>query len=197
MILAVVAILLVALGLYVVGMKAGVALYISHPLGFYAFHASAGQVHTVDSDRFQRIVLRLLEGDLFDGISVSRIREDADGIILSVDKGALELSVTFRNRKEARKAREFRAQMKAWGYSAADENVWNIGLGDEMESHSIDYLIPLNSETILDLIPRVLTHLEGEETGSYWVTAWRSKDGPGAGRGISIRRPLDPIPQIL
>jgi hypothetical protein len=194
-ILAVVAICLVG---FVVLLVRGATVYLSHPMGYTAFNfgtSAESKLRPVSRDRYERILARFVQGDLFDELWVSLNDDEYGGLVLSNEGVETELSVSMPFLKEPERIDSFRTRMASFGYLPTDEQPFNVGMGDDMESLMLDYRVPTEFGALRRAADVALEALQGRARETMFVHAWRSKDG--AGRfWITVRLPRDVLSEV-
>jgi hypothetical protein len=178
----IVAIAAVASLAWVLSKLNGATVYRSHDAGFsaYTLGSASAAPRAVSAERFERVLERFVRGDLFDGLSVHRQGSgDQGGVGLFMEGGRVEASISFLRLKEPERVAAFRDRMAAHGYTTTDETEWNVGMGIDLDSVTLDYELPRRVEDIRLWVWRALEAEAAEPVRDVAVVLWSSKDGPG------------------
>jgi hypothetical protein len=162
-------------------LRGGGTVYFSRPNGYRALTlGSESELRPVPLDRYDRILHRFIQGDLFDSIWIANHPKDDDGgLVLSLGGDEVEMTVSFVVFKEPERLAAFRQCMKSWGYAPVAEDPWNVGMGEDFESIAFKYRFERDVEQVRQVVERALHTLEGPAGTEVYVNAWRSQDGPG------------------
>ncbi|RYG19176.1 hypothetical protein EON82_21775 [bacterium] len=176
----------------------GATVYWAHRYGYTAYSFGVGEddkLRPVSRERYERILARFVQGDLFDALWVSRVLDRYGGVVLSNEGVEIELSLSFRSLKETERMEAFRERMAELGHTPTEEHPWNVGMGEDMESLRLEYVLPKDLDRIGDVVDQALEALQGEGGETVFVHAWRSQDGP-TGVGLKVRRERDVLAEI-
>jgi hypothetical protein len=175
----------------------GATVYFSHSLGFtaYRFGSEEDDIRPVPRDRYERILRRFAQGDLFDTLWVSLRHDPNGGVVLSLEEDETQMDVSFRSLKEPERLAAFREGMARNGHLPAEENPWNVGLGVDSESVTLEYRLPTDYEGLSEAVDRALSLLQEPEGNAMFVHAWRSQDGPH-GVGIKVQPRRDVLAEV-
>jgi hypothetical protein len=178
-------------------LRHGGTIYLSYPGGFrsYSFGAGESEPRSVPRDRYERILRRLIQGDLFDFLWISHNSEDDGGLGLYLEEGEVEMHVSFLSLKEPERLADFRQSMRTWGYTPTAEDPWNEGMGEDLESVTFRYRFEKDLECVRQAAERALGALEGPAGSELFVQAWRSQDGP-RGTGIKVVPKRDVLAEV-
>ena len=155
----------------------GSTIYFSHPLGFTAF-GGGELLSLVPKDRYERILQEFIRAELFDSLHVTLRNDTHSGIALGHQDDQVEMSASFLRLKEPDRVTAFRHGMKDMGYTTADEQAWNVGLGEDSESLTLSYRCAVDLGQAQGMVQRALELLEGRYSDDFFVYAWRTQDGP-------------------
>ena len=188
----------VLLGAFLIRKLRHSTVYLSGSFGFVGMTFGKGEddrLQPVSRDRYERILERFVQGDLFDTLWVSMEFDRYGGVVLSHEEGEIEMSISFRILKEPDRARTFREQMTTWGYPAPEENQSNVGFGPDSESLDLNYRLVNDFQQLLQAVDRTLGALQGGVDDVIFVHAWRSQDGP-TGTGIKVNPMKDVLAEV-
>lgn len=192
------AVFVLALGIFVVYRLRGATVYLSNPMGYTAINFGTSEedkLRPVSRERYERLLARFAKGDLFDELWVSHVHDRYGGVVLSNEGEETELSLSFRSLKEPDRIDAFRERMAACGYRPTEEHPYNVGMGEAMESLRLEYVLPTDLDEVRRATDLALTALQGEAGESIFVYPWRSQDGPGR-FWITVRPPRDVLSEV-
>jgi hypothetical protein len=173
-------------------------VYLSHPGGFVAHSfAKRQKLRPVPRDRYERILQRFVQGNLFDALWIAHHPkgDDEGGLTVSLEEDEVRMDVSFLALKEPDRLAAFRERMESWEYAPTSENPWNIGMGEDLESVTLEYRFERDLEKVRQVVERALETLEGPAGSEVFVHAWRSQDGP-IGMGIKVVPDRDVLAEV-
>lgn len=182
-----IAIGLTAFGAWVAITVAGITIYLPKRNGYTAISLGGdqNQLHPVTRDRLERILARLIRGDLFDNLWVSRLSAgDQLGLTLSLEGDKVQVDANFLSLKNPGLVASFRDAMKSKGYIPIREHPWNVGEGIDLESITITYRLERKQGDLQKAIDCGLEAAQGQGNGLY-VNLWRTDSSVGAA-GIHV-----------
>jgi len=172
-------------------------IYLTRRWGFTSV-GGRKSIHCTNEDGFREVIQRLLPGDLFDMLWVSWCDDKYSGIMLTVESGSPELSITFKTGSEQAELKSFKEAMAQFGYSLEeDSDSFNGGMAEEHRITSLEYSLPGETDAILKAADTALTNLHGSPPESYVMSGSLFAHGPGFGSGIKFFADEDPLNQIL
>lgn len=175
----------------------GGTVYMPRPDGYTAFSPGGGdELRPVPRDRYDRILRRFIRGDLFDSLWIAHQPKDGQGgLTLHLDGDEVEMEVSFLSLKDPDRLAAFRKSMKSRGYAAAKEDPWNVGLGQDLESVTLEYRFKKDLDGIRKAVEGALDKEDGPAGDEVYVYVWRSQDGPG-GTGIKVVLRKDVLAEV-
>lgn len=107
--------LVVALIIVVVLLRKGTVYFVGDS-GYVAISTIEEPVHHASEAQLHKVIQRLLLGDIFDTLWISRKNDPFSGLVLDVVQAAPCLSVEFKTAGQEIELKAFRRSMKAAGY---------------------------------------------------------------------------------
>jgi hypothetical protein len=114
---------------------------------------------------------------------------------LSLDGKEIQMDVSFLSLKEPARLAAFRKGMASLGHVPVQEDPWNVGLGKDLESVTLEYRFPKDLPRIKEAVDQALVVLEGPSGDAMFVNLWHSKDGP-SGSGIKVELKRDILSEV-
>ncbi|MDR3688227.1 MAG: hypothetical protein P4L46_02525 [Fimbriimonas sp.] len=190
--------MLVAL-LYVAALLArGGTIYFRSRYGYQAFSGRKKKPRDANRDQFRKVIERLLVGDIYDMLWVSWTDDVYTGVMLTLVEGAPELSLSFKAHTETAELASFKVAMGHLGYAhQEDSDSFNGGFAEENRITSLEYMLPVSVDAIVQATNIALTSLHGAPPQTYYMTGSLFAHGPGLGTGIKFSPSEDPLCAIL
>lgn len=190
--------LLALVAILAILLKTRATVYFVHPFGFSALSGRENPAHQASREQLGVVIERLLPGDLFDMLWVSRSGDRCGGLMVTLQDGSPVMTVHFKTNSEQAELAAFREAVKDQGFSAEeDSNGFNGGLGEDFRITTLEYRLTGSSQTITNFVEVALKQLQPQEASFFFVSASSYSDGPGKGSGLKVRFPEDPIGGIL
>jgi hypothetical protein len=154
-------------------------------------------VHHTDDAGLVKVMQRLMKGDLYDMVGVSRVNDEYAGVIVYLEAGTPVLSVSFYTASQQQELASFRRAMSEFGYELSeDSNSFNGGTSEANRTTMLEYELPKDAAKISAFTNAALSQLQSELTDGFYLTASLLAHGP-SGAGIKFHRPEDPLSNVL
>ncbi len=171
-------------------------LYIGHSNGFNAFGTGQSTARKVPRSKIGAVCERLLKGDRFDHIFLGNEEDQADGFSIGVHyEGGHEINSTFPIQSGFEREQTFRKVMDSFELPVLEDDVFNEGLGDDLEARTLSYRVPSDARQMEQIATHLLEALSPNQGSEIYIDAAMIRNGPGS--GISWKRRVDLLEGIV
>ncbi len=165
-------------------------LYFPNDSGYVAFSSGAKEARRrITRQQFASLLPIVFQGQKIDFLQISYNDGENDGVVISNDGNEITLWRDFRPATDSESIIKFKEAMTREGYVPSIDP-WNVGLGPEMESISINYSLPADASLIERLVYISLDTLEGNSDGDLYANADLIGNGPGDKIAFKKKRDL-------
>jgi hypothetical protein len=166
----------------------GATVYLSGPFGFVGMSSKGedDKLQPVTRDRYERVLQRFVDGDLFDNLLISRQLDPQGGVVIGHEDYGVGLEISFHSLKEPERLAQFCEKMASAGYIPFEENPWDVGLGLDMECLTLEYRFANDFDLLLEAVDFSLELLQAQKAISSLCMPGAARMAP---KGLASRWP--------
>jgi hypothetical protein len=170
--------------------------YLSHSNGFVSFGGPSKGPRKATRAQLAPAIERLTKGDRYDTLWIATDEEDSDCFGLVQEDGGFQVQVSYT--LHSRRGENFKAVADKLGLPLLERQVFNEGMGEDMESEYLTFKAPNDAEELSQLAFKLVDAtfpMASRET--LYLTAQATKKGPLTGRGLIWRKDEDLLEGVL
>ena len=158
-------------------------IFITHKYGYRGVSfGPRKQLCKITAEDIPLLLDALFASDSFDWLLITHESEGMDGFSLSIETDGVELSASWPTQPTVESEQLYRQILHDEGFEPHEDQVWNQGLGPNLERRSVTFLLPPDSTLIMRLIENLLAGPFCENTPLYAQAIRIKEGGPGPGK---------------